>query len=153
MRIRLSKKLQAGGTLAEVVTSVAIVAITAGGVLGSLSYGFFVMELARQNQRATQILLEKAETIRLYNWSQVTNAGFIPTAFTNTYDPQAAVGAQGVTYRGTLAITNTPFLDAASYRANMRQLTITVNWQTKAIAHTRTLTTYVAMDGIQNYVY
>src|SRR3954447_21728533 len=118
MKIRCTKKKSlAAGTLAEVVVSVAIVGITAIGVVGSLSYGFFVMQLARENQRATQILLEKVETLRLYNWSQVTSNGFIPTAFTNYYDPQAASGSQGVAYTGTVAITSSPFNDAAGYVA------------------------------------
>ena len=152
MKIRCANKSEAASSLAEVIVSVAIVAITAGGVLGSLSYGFFVMQLARENQRATQILLEKVETIRLYNWSQVTSNGFIPTAFTNYYDPQAVAGSQGVAYTGTLAIAAAPFTNA-SYAANMRQLTVSVNWRTKTIPHSRTLYTYVSKDGIQNYVY
>jgi len=153
MKIRCANKSEAASSLAEVVVSVAIVAITAGGVLGSLSYGFFVMQLARENQRATQIMLEKVETIRLYNWSQVTSNGFIPTAFTNYYDPQAPSGSQGAAYTGSLTIAPAPFTDAAGYKDLVRQLTVTVNWRTKTISHSRTLYTYVAKDGIQNYVY
>src|SRR5882724_11253590 len=148
MKIRCANKSEAASSLAEVIISVAIVAITAVGVVGSLSYGFFVMQLARENQRATQVLLEKVETIRLYNWSQVTNTGFIPSSFTNYYDPQASIGSQGVTYNGTMVVANVPFTNSAGYRNKMRQLTVTVNWRTKTINHTRTLTTYVAQDGI-----
>ncbi len=151
MIIRHRKKSEKGTTLVEVIVATAVIAIMAGGVTGALSYGFFVMRLVRENQRATQIILEKAETIRLYSWSQVTSNGFIPAKFTNYYDPQGAIGSQGIPYTGTLAVTSFP--DATSYSANMRQLTVTLGWQTRAIAHSRTLTTYISKDGLQNYVY
>jgi hypothetical protein len=40
------------------------------------------MHLARENIRATQILEEKMEVVRLFNWDQVVNLpGYIPTNF------------------------------------------------------------------------
>lgn len=151
MKIHCGRKNKEGTTLVDVIMAVAITGIMASGVLGSLSYGFFVMQLARENQRATQIMLERTEAIRLYNWTQVTNATFIPTTFTDVYDPQAATNAQGVVYHGTLVKSSVPF--SASYSSNMVQITLTLTWNTKAIAHTRSLTTYIARDGIQNYVF
>ena len=102
----------------------------ASGVFGSFRYGFFTLQLLRENQRATQILLEKVETLRLYRWDQVNSTnGFIPATFTEVYDPQGATGAQGVTYNGTLAIANCAV--GTSYATNMRQLTVTLNWTTR----------------------
>jgi type II secretory pathway pseudopilin PulG len=135
----------------DVIVAIALLGVMAGGVLGSFRYGFFVMQLARENQRATQIMLAKVETIRLYNWDQVNSNGFIPATFTEVYDPQATTGAQGVSYSGTLAISNFPL--ATSCAANMRQLTVTLSWTTRTVPHTRSITTYIAKDGIQNYVY
>jgi hypothetical protein len=136
----------------EVVIAVAILGIMGAGIFGSFRYGCCVLQLARENQRATQVILEKMETIRLYNWYQVNSNGFIPGTFTDDYDPQAAVGGRGVTYTGTVVITNCPI--STSYATNMRQLTLTLRWTTQGnIAHTRELSTYIAKDGIQNYVY
>lgn len=139
-------------TLVDVVMALAVLGVMAGGIFGSFRYGFFTLQLVRENQRATQIILEKVETIRLYSWDQVNSNGFIPATFTDDYDPQgAANNSKGITYSGTVALASCPI--GTSYSANMRQLTITLNWSTRDIPHTRSLTTYIAKDGIQNYVY
>jgi type II secretory pathway pseudopilin PulG len=152
MRIRCSKRTEHGVTLVDVIMAIALLGVMAGGVLGCFRYGLFVMQLARENQRATQILLAKIETIRLYNWDQVTSNGFIPTTFTDVYDPQTTNTAQqGATYSGTMAISNFPF--ASSCAANLRQLTVTLNWTTRSVPHTRSVTTFIAKDGMQPYVY
>ena len=131
--------------------AIALLGIVAGGVLGSFRYGFFSLQLLRENQRATQILLEKVETLRLYSWDQVNSNGFVPTTFTDVYDPQGATGAKGTGYTGTLTVAACPL--AASYSTNLRQLTVSLRWTTGTVPHTRTLATYIAKDGMQNYVY
>ena len=120
--------------------------------MGSINYGMFMMRLARENARATQVMLEKVESIRLYDWDQVVANGFVPLTFTNYYDPQGAPGFQGVVYAGTMTVSNVPF--ATSYSANMKQFTVTVSWTTAGtINHYRELSTFVAQNGMQNYVY
>jgi hypothetical protein len=110
------------------------------------------MELARENQRATQIILEKFETVRLYNWDQVLTPGFIPATFDDIYDPQAGTNGAGVAYHGTVTVTNVPF--NSSYSGNMRELVISLTWtSSKNLTRSRTMSTFVAKDGIQNYVY
>jgi hypothetical protein len=153
MRIHCAKQPEKGVTLVDVIIAVALLGVMAGGIFGSFRYGFFTLQLVRENQRATQIILEKVETIRLYSWDQVNSNGFIPATFTDVYDPQAAAGAQGAIYSGT--VTNGPctLSPAPSYKANVRQLTVTLNWTTRSIPHTRSLTTFIAKDGLQNYVY
>ncbi len=139
-------------TLAEVVVATAIIAILGAGIVGCINYGFFVMRLARENQRATQIMLEKIESIRLYSWSQVNTAGFIPTSFIDVFDPQAPDGQKGISYYGW--ITNTDVIMGSTYRTNLRQFTVTLQWTNQGtVPHTRSVTTYVAKDGMQNYVY
>jgi type II secretory pathway pseudopilin PulG len=155
MRIHLSKKRNRAMTLIEVVLATGIIAITGAGVISSVNYGLFIMRVARENQRATQVMLEKLEAIRLYNWSQVTNPGFIPSTFSAPYDPTASVSAQGTTYYGTMSITTPAFIGTApNYSASIRQFTVGLTWTNNGgIAHSRSLTTYVAQNGVQNYVY
>jgi hypothetical protein len=131
--------------------SVAIIGIMSAGLVGSLTYGFFTMGTTRENQRATQILLETTETIRLYNWDQVNSNGFIPPTFVSVYDPQAPTGQQGITYYGSIQ-TNQPSI-GASISSNMMSMTIALNWTNRGIPHHRTNVTYIAKDGLQNYVY
>jgi type II secretory pathway pseudopilin PulG len=152
MKIRCTKKSEKGGTLVEVIMATAILVIMLAGLLNSFGYGFFVAQLVRENQRATQIILEKVEIIRLYRWEQVNTPGFIPTTFADVYDPQSP-DAPGITYQGTLEITPYPGA-GVSYAPNIRQLVVTLTWNTGGkIAHTRTLATLIAKDGEQNYVY
>ncbi|HMP82189.1 MAG TPA: hypothetical protein PKA41_05715 [Verrucomicrobiota bacterium] len=135
----------------ELVVCGTILAITVIGVMGAFAGGFRTINMARENQRATQVMLEKAETIRLYNWDQVNTAGFIPSTFTNVYDPQAPVGKQGCTYYGTVTVG--PFPSHTSYAPNIRLLTITLDWQTDGVSRSRKFVTLIAKDGLQNYVY
>ncbi len=152
MKIIHSQKVDDGSTLVELVIATGIISIAAAGIMGCFSFGFFSLQLARENQRATQIILEKVETIRLYSWDQVNTNGFIPPTFTDYYDPQARSNAWGVAYSGTLTITNVPF--ATSYSTNLRQLTVTLQWTTgRTVSHSRSLSTIIARDGLQNYVY
>jgi type II secretory pathway pseudopilin PulG len=152
MKIRCGRSSERGVTLVDVLIAIAILGIMAGGILGSFRYGLFVMDVARANQRATQIMLEKVETIRLYSWTQVNSNGFIPSTFDDVYDPQAPPGCQGVTYKGTVfGPTNVPF--NTTYSTNMRQLTVTLEWTTRGVPHSRSITTYIAKNGLQNYVY
>ncbi len=134
--------------------SMAISAVILTASFHCFGYGFTLTQLLRENQRATQIIMEKVEILRLYNWDQVNTAGFIPTEFTDVYDPQAVDG-QGITYQGKLQLLDFPTsANAPAYRTNLKQLVITLNWTTAGkIGHTRKLATVIAKNGEQNYVY
>ncbi|NJN05943.1 MAG: hypothetical protein HC814_05610 [Rhodobacteraceae bacterium] len=118
---------------------------------GAFSSGFSMIQLARENLRATQVLMEKMETIRVYNWDQVTTANFIPLPrFTNYYFPAATNAAdQGVAYVGkvSLAAASVP----SAYSNDMRQLTVEISWNSKGQPRTRSMSTFVSKYGIQNY--
>jgi hypothetical protein len=152
MKIGCKRNSEKGTTIAEVLMASALLVTVGAGILGSFRYGFFAMQLARENQRATQIVLEKVETIRLYSWDQVNSNGFVPSTFTDVYDPQAPAGNRGVTYNGSVLITNFP--SGVSYSPNLRQFTVSLQWtNSQGLGRSRTLTTWVAKDGLQNYVY
>ena len=152
MRILCRKQSESGTTLSEVLIATGILGLSIAGILAAIFSGFFIVERVRENQRATQIMLEKVETIRLYNWSQVNSTGFIPTTFTAPYDPQKPAGQQGLTYRGSFTIA--PFPHATNYKDNMRMVTVTLSWTSaRNLARSRTFSTYIAEDGVQNYVY
>ena len=152
MKISIGSKKANGTTLVDVIMSVAIIAIMCTGLVGALTYGFFTMGMARENQRATQVLLETVETIRLYNWDQVNSNGFIPSTFTGVYDPQAPTGQQGITYYGRIN-TATANVGSSNVNSRLRLMTVTLNWTNRGIAHSRTNCTLIGQDGIQLYVY
>ena len=151
MKILLNRTSKSGVTLVDVVMSIGVLGVMASGIFGCFRYGFFTLQLVRENQRATQVILEKVETIRLYSWDQIRTNGFVPATFTDAYDPTATANSQGVVYSGTVTIGSVA--GTSSYSSNLRQLTVTLSWTTRGIPHQRSITTYIAKDGIQNYVY
>lgn len=148
---RLRRKLTAAFSIAEVSVAMGIIGTASVALFSGFTTGFFTMQMARENLRATQIMLERTETLRLYNWDQVTLPGFIEPTFTEKYDPNATSGAQGLTYSGTVRIDPVPLTTA--YSDDMRMVTVTLNWKTGEINRNRSFTTYIARNGMQNYVY
>ena len=139
-------KRQRRKILVAFLLPIAILGITAGALFASIRYGIFTRQLLRENERATQILLEKVELIHLYTWNEVTSTnGFIPFTFTEVSDPSATGTAQGLTYSGTVSIATCA--GASSYTNDLRQLTVSLNWMSRGIPHTRSLTTNITKAG------
>ncbi len=136
-------------TLIETMIGMAIFGILFISLYAGISSGLAIIRTARENLRATQVMLEKMETIRLYSWDQVTQSGFVPTSFTAPFWP--ADGGSGLQYQGTLTITNVSFTE--SYSTNMRQVVVSVRWNSGNIVHRREMRTMVSRHGLQNYIY
>jgi len=143
-------------TLVEVMMSVAVIGITFFSLYAGITYGFTVLLLARENLRATQILLEKMETIRLYNWDEVNSNGFIPPSFVAAFNA-TNMGTNfgtgvGVIYYGTMEIEPAPIVTEA-YGADLRLVTVTLHWTNHNRPRVRTMSTLVSRYGMQNYIY
>jgi len=148
---QLQRRRLAGFSLFEATMAMAVVGICSLALFSGFTGGFFNMQMARENLRATQIMLEKTETLRLYSWDQINSNGFVLPNFTQKYDPNAPAGSQGLTYSGTVDISPAPL--ATSYSNNVKLVTVTLNWKTGGINRTRQFTTYIAQNGLQNYIY
>jgi len=143
-------------TLVEVMMAIVIISVVFASIFSGMSMGLSVTQLSRENLRATQIMLDKMEGVRLYNWAQVNDSSFLISGFTNAFFETNNIGlstaqGNGVNYTGTVAVAVCPFNN--SYSTNMRQVTVTVNWTSGNIPRTRTMSTYVSMMGLQNYVF
>ena len=142
---------RAGFTLVEVVIASALVGIMFLAFMGSFSMSFQNVQLDRENSRATQILLEKTELLRLYDWDQVvgndTNA-VIPLTFSSPFYPDTNNG--GFNYSGFVTITNAPISEA--YTNDMRYVTISLTWTSRGVQRSRTMSSYVSRYGLQNYI-
>jgi uncharacterized protein (TIGR02598 family) len=144
--------VQMGGfSLVEVVIAMAVVGVSAIALMSGISSGMLTLQMARENVRATQIMVEKTETLRLYSWDQLNTTNFLLTGFTEKYDPNSTNGGQGLTYSGTVTIAAVPM--STAYSHEMKAITISLNWTTGRINRNRTLTTFVARNGLQNYIY
>jgi len=144
--------------LAEVLVSGALMAIVFVTLYTGMSSGFAVTKLARENLRATQIMLERMEGIRLYNWNQLCYSNMIPATF-NAYYYLAITNGQptGINYQVTISIAAPVLNPSANYSDLMRAITVTLYWinvnGAALIVHRCSMTTYFVRDGVQNYVY
>lgn len=146
---------QSAFTLAEVLIAVLVLAVAAISLYSGFASGFMLVDSTRQELRATQILTQKSEAIRLCSWSSLTNC---PISFTEVYDPNSPNGSVGTRYVGTIS-TNDPTVipNSMSYRSNMCLATITLFWTNyignQRLIHSRTTQTLIARYGIQNYIW
>jgi hypothetical protein len=114
------------------------------------SFGFALIRLSQENVRADQILVQKLETLRLYNWSQsqlTTVGGVIPPTFTDSFAPGTT--SPGAVYNGTITVTGAPVSE--SYSNTLRQVTVTLNWISSKVTRTRSMSTLISQNGIQTY--
>ncbi|HWF18970.1 MAG TPA: hypothetical protein VG754_06855, partial [Verrucomicrobiae bacterium] len=84
-------------TLIEVMVAVCVIIVAVTSIFASMSMGFSMTATSRENLRATQIMLDKVEGIRLYNWSQVTNSAYLIPAFTNWFYETNNIGDANAT--------------------------------------------------------
>ena len=99
-------------------------------------------------------MLERLEGVRLYNWNQLIYSNMIPANFTSYYYPLASNGeSKGIVYYGTMAITNAGLNPWATYTDRMRTVKVTISWTNANVPRSRTMSTFVGKNGIQNYVY
>ena len=149
-----------GYTLPELIVAVVLLSIMVVSLLGSFSSGLALVRLQRENLRATQIMMQKMETIRLLTWSQGTNTVLAPVNFVDWYDPTGTnAHSAGVQYEGVIDVANSPLGIPSDYQTNMRIITVTVFWTnyphgpSSPITRSRQMQTYVARYGMQPYVY
>jgi hypothetical protein len=114
-----------------------------------LATGFTVIKLARENPRASQIMLEKMETVRLYTWDQINSNGFILTNFVAAYYPMGGTSS-GTMYTGQVTVSDSGL--GTSYAEDLKKVTVQLNWLTGSLPRTRSTYTYVSRYGLQNYV-
>src|SRR6476660_4898105 len=98
------RRLTQAFSLVEVTMSMGVIGVSVAALFSGFTSGFFTMQMARENLRATQIMLERVETIRLYSWDQINTPGYITPAFSASYDPEAPSGQNGLVYRGTISV-------------------------------------------------
>ena len=113
------------------------------GLLGAFSFGFSTIKISQEDARASQILLQKLETLRVYDWSKITN-GYFPRNFPVSYSTNG-----GVTYDCSIAIDPVP--TAESYSNTLRQVTVSLSWISSGVPRYRVVSTLVSQSGIQTY--
>ena len=151
---------QSAFTLVEAMVAVLVLGVLGAGLAAAFSSGLSVMDAERDNLRATQIMMQKMETIRLLTWSEGTNSTYAPTNFTDYYDPTGTnSNSSGAVYSGNYSVASAPTNIPGDYSSSMRLVTVTVYWTNypahgrPPIVQSRQMQSLVARYGMQNYIY
>ena len=155
-----TRRRESGYTFTEVLVAAGILGLVATTIYAAFAVGFCVIQSTRENLRATQIMVQKMEGIRLLTWSQIADTNRYLPPFTERYDPLGATtNAGGAQYTGYVrsSIPTSADLGGADYQTNMRTITVTVYWtnfnRAKRIVHKCEMQTRVARNGLQNYIW
>jgi prepilin-type N-terminal cleavage/methylation domain-containing protein len=138
---------QSAFTMIEVMISMAIVGVLIVALYSALASAVPMVRSCQENERVTQILSEKLDVIRLYNWVQMTNK-FVQTNFVVGIDPLLTNSTPY--YTGRISIVQAPISEV--YRSNLLQVTVTVDWVSGSRPQSQSMVTYVAKYGLQTYI-
>ena len=144
-------KGMAAFTLAEAMVAIAAGAVLLTALYGAITYSYGAVRLAREDLRATQVLVEQMEKVRLTPYANLGNY---------TTNVPMANGGSG-TYTISLT-TNVPTMAQLTppgvsnpnvlYTNSLLMITATATWTNNNIPRVRTMQTYAARNGTQSYI-
>src|SRR5258708_19499016 len=96
-------------SLVEMMIAACVMAIIYTALFAGISSTYSLMDVTRENLRATQIMVSRLEGLKLCAWSngQLFNVNVVPTNFTDSFYPLGLNSSKntGTVYPGTLTIT------------------------------------------------
>ena len=146
---RNSRAAKTAFSLIEVLVGMAVVGIVFVSLYTGITFSLVTIQVARESLQATQLIQSKIEVMRLYSWSQVASNNFIPATFQQTFRSAGQTNG-GVTYSGTVVVTNAPF---ESYSNSLKKIIVNVTWQSGNAPRQRQMSTLISQYGMQNYIY
>jgi Tfp pilus assembly protein PilV len=137
-------------TLIETIVATFLATIMLPAIYASTAAGFSMVQVTREDLRATQILLKQVEAIRLSPYKLLQDPKSYPTNFTDYYCTNGKTNgaAYAVSYNWQPGPASLP----PSYRTNVLLVTVSAAWSSGNVQRTRSMQTYVARYGIQRYV-
>ena len=142
--------------LLEATIGMALLGLLFMALYSGLATTSYFVKLSRENLRATQLMAEKLDTIRLYGWKKIVeDPTYIPQRFyppLYSDDPSTA-GNNATTrvYTGQIIVEPAPFTE--SYADDLRVVTVKLSWVTGKMARTHSMSTLVSKYGVYKYVY
>lgn len=150
--MRIHTSFRNGFTLLEVLVGMLVCGIVIISLYAGLSQGFKITHVSRENLRATQVMIERLESIRLNTFDQLNAPGFVPTQ--PVEEPYYGVSSNnngGFNYAVTVSLTNAPF--TTSYSGDLKMVTVKVSWTSGGVFKRREMSTLIARNGLQAYIY
>jgi len=143
---------KSGFTVLEAIVAMGVVGLLVVALYAGMTSATISVRLARENHRATQIMVEKMEILRLFTWEQVNTTNFIPPTFTAGYVDTGSTNypTNSLVYTGAVSFVSFPA--GKNYSDYLKVATLQLTWTSGGVLRTRQLSTYVGRYGIQNYV-
>src|SRR6266705_2577013 len=118
MKIEQSRHLLAKAfSLMESVVGMGIVGILTTAIYAALTAGFNTVRFAREDQRATQVLVQVMDQLRAVSWTPLTNGTSLPAQWVTAFNPEDTVVVHGawniqklrrLGYATTIDVTDAP---------------------------------------------
>lgn len=154
MKTRIIEKGKGDGrtgfTLVEVLVGVVLLAVMFTVFYVGITAGFGMIQLARENLRATQILQEKTETLRLLTWEDLQQMQ------RSMMEPFYAPGSDmesSLNYDLRVEIPDTSPIQDASYAPDIKLVRVEATWMSGGVERRRSMSTYVSRYGLHRYRY
>ena len=117
----------------------------------------YSVHLSRENLRATQLMTEKLDTIRLYGWNKIAlDQYYIPNAVVDVpvySDDPSRAGNDATPRLFNVEVLIEPAPITEPYAVDLRMITVRLTWQTGRMQRTRSMSTLVSRYGLYRYVY
>jgi hypothetical protein len=139
-------------TLVETIVATLVAALLLPTLYACFGYCFSLVQVTRENLRATQIIVQRMEEIRLASYKSVQSSSTFPAAVVEYFNPSAPTNSGGAAYTVNYSWAAGPATLPPSYRSNMVVVTVTASWKSGKVQETRSMQTYVSRFGIQKYV-
>ena len=139
-----------GFTLVEVLVGVVLLAVMFTVFYVGITGGFAMIQLARENLRATQILQEMTETLRLLTWEDLQQMQ------RRMREPFYAAGSEvesGLDYNLAIEIPEASPIQDASYAPDIKLVTVEASWVSGGVERRRSMSTYLSRYGLHRYRY
>lgn len=135
------KGRRGGFTLAEIAIATMVMGLVMVSAMMGLRMGFALIETARHNTLASQILQSEMENLRLMNWSELASLG--DGEFEKDESFQGTQAERFVTNRSVEELS-----------ISFRRITLEVEWEAfNGATLSRRYVTFFSKDGLNDYYY
>ena len=142
MKRRSGFRKNDGFTLVEVIVASLVLVMVFISSIATLTYGYKLMENARFNTLASQVIQSEIETLRLKNWSQLSA---LPSHGTIAISSDMATAAFN---------KFTGWRTVSLVRTDTKRIVVGVQWTASSgQVHSRRYTTFMTKDGLNDYYY
>jgi Tfp pilus assembly protein PilV len=144
------QRRRSGFTLLEVALGATILAVGFAGMVQALALGAEMLDTAKKQTLAAQIVQAEVEYLRMQSWTTITSLPLGPTTSSalSTYadfssTSLATIAGTAVTFSRTVSTPDAIFFP------NLRQITMTVSWTSiTGKSHSRSCNAYISKYGL-----